>query len=263
MSWSEIDIPDPEWEEYWEECQSGVAIHNFSGLKNLLSSLGYPVKEADGYKTIDVVDVTLEEINKGAFEFTDDGIFVTTDGVRRQIFLYKRDYHLIRYGKPRFHIRKCQTIQSFMNPIGEAPTYRRANTEKVWVRDIDDQMKDKEVTSLPLCRYCLSMAQDAFPTMTTTDFVEFLKNSEEVRSEENVEVDIFGYTKDWEMISRGIRAKHNYTCENCGLQISDPYDQHFIHVHHKNGRKVDNRATNLQCLCLRCHAAIMNTIILI
>ncbi|MCH5181228.1 MAG: hypothetical protein J1F06_01220, partial [Prevotellaceae bacterium] len=175
----------------------------------------------------------------------------------------KRNYHLIRYGKPRFHIRKCQTIQSFMNHIGETPTYRRANTEKVWVHDIDDQMKDKEVTSLPLCRYCLSMAQDAFPTMTTTDFVEFLKNSEKVRSEENVEVDIFGYTKEWEIISRGIRAKHNYTCENCGLQISDPYDQHFIHVHHKNGRKVDNRATNLQCLCLRCHAAIMNTIILI
>ena len=256
MSWSELDIPDSEEEAYFEDCATNAPIHSFDGLKKLLTSLGYKVKQAEGYKAIDVADVTLEELRSGAMEFTNDGIFVTTDGVRRQIFLYKRDYRLELYGKPRFHIRKYQVLQAFMDSAGSIPQYRRANTDKVWVHDMDDGMEDKEIDALPLCKYCLKMVQEAFPSMTTADFVELLKNAEEAEPEGNVEVDIFGYTKDWETISRGIREKHEYTCERCGLQITDPYDQHFIHVHHKNGRKIDNRASNLECLCLRCHANV-------
>lgn len=256
MSWSELDIPDPEEEAYFDDCAAGAPIHSFGGLKRLLSSLGYHIKKAEGYKAIDVADVTLEELRSGAMEFTDEGIFVTTEGVRRQIFLYKRDYHLELYGKPRFHIRKCQTIQAFMDHAGSIPQYRRANTNIVWVHDIDDGMVDKEVEQLPLCKYCLKMVQDAFPSMTTADFVELLKNAEEAEPEGDIEVDIFGYTKDWETISRGFRELHDYTCECCGLHITNPYDQHFIHVHHRNGRKIDNRPSNLQCLCLRCHSEV-------
>lgn len=256
MSWSELDIPNPEEEAYYDDCASGAPIHSFGGLKSLLTSLGYHVKTAEGYKAIEVADVTLEEIRSGAIEFTDDGIFVTTDGIRRQIFLYKRSYRLASYGKPRFHIRKCHTIQSFMNSAGSIPEYRRANTETVWVHDMDDGMVDKEISALPLCKFCLAMIKDNYHAMTTTDFVELLKNAEDAEPEENVEVDIFGYTKDWEIISRGIREEMNYTCEECGLQISDPFDQHYIHVHHLNGRKIDNRRSNLRCLCLRCHSNV-------
>ncbi len=254
MSWSELDI-DPEWEEYCDDCACGAPVHTFGGLKNLLTSLGYFVDKAEGYKAIDVADVTMEEIRSGAIEFTDDGIFVTSEGVRRKVFLYKRDYRLSQYGKPRAHIRKCQTIKNFSQ--GDSiPLYRRANTDTVWVHDMDDNMEDKQVSDLNICSYCTQMAQEAYPGMTTSDFIELLKNTEEAEPEHNVEVDIFGYTKDWEMISREIRSERHFTCEHCGLKITNPYDQQYIHVHHKNGRKIDNRKSNLQCLCLRCHANI-------
>lgn len=256
MSFREIDIPNPDWEEYYEACASSAPIHSFDGLKSLLSSLGYHVKKAEGYKPIEVADVTLEELRSSALEFTNDGIFVTTDGVRRQIFLYKRDYRLKFYGKPRFHIRKCRVIQSFMNDRGSILQYRRANTNVVWVRDMDDHLIDKEVDQLPLCNYCLEMIKYSFLSMTNTDFVKLLKNTEETKGREDTKVDIFGYVKNWEIISQEIRKRHEYTCENCGLRITNPYDRHYIHVHHKNGRKTDNRLSNLQCLCLRCHANI-------
>lgn len=258
MSLPEFDFFDSLWEDSDELYSSEEPIHAFGGLKSLLTSMGYHIQKAEGYKAIDVADVTMEEISSGAIEFTNEGIFVTTEGVRRKIFLYKRDYHLELYGKPRAHIRKCDVIDRFSN--GKSiPLYRRANTDSVWVHDMDDNYIDKQVSGLQICSHCIQMAQEAYPSMTVADFIELLKNADEAVPETDVEVDIFGYTKDWETISRETREKHKYTCECCGLKIEDPYDQHYIHVHHKNGRKIDNRESNLQCLCLRCHANVDQT----
>lgn len=103
MSHSELDKPTP--------VEAYPPIHDFSGLKKLLKSRGYHIPEAVPYKPIDIADVTVGDIQSGTIEFTDDGIFLNTDNVKRQIFLYKRDYHLKLYGKPRFHIRNCSIIQ--------------------------------------------------------------------------------------------------------------------------------------------------------
>ena len=32
-----------------------------------------------------------------------------------------------------------------------------------------------------------------------------------------------------------------------------------MHVHHKNGKKADNKEANLQCLCIDCHSKVDNT----
>lgn len=185
--------------------QKEEPIYKFEGLKKLLKSMGYQVEKATGYKPVENKDVDLNEL-KHNLEFTDEGIFLLDplDGTKQKIFLYKREYYLQDYGKPRFHIRKCQVIQDFINMGRFKSDYRRANTEIVLVRDMNDNFKDKKISNLPLCKYCLKMATEGYNNMTTSDFVKILKEANETYEDDiqNNEVDIFGYTKDWEYISK-------------------------------------------------------------
>ena len=235
-------------------------IYKFEGLKKLLASKGYIVEEAKGYREIENVEVELDDVRNN-MEFTDEGILLNDDVTksRQQIFLYKRDYHLERYGKPRYHTHKCEVIQDFINK-GRFHDYRRANTESVMVRDMDDGYIDKKVSCMKLCAYCAKMAIN-YQGQDSSDFVELLKQAKdaEVSLKKKEEVDIFGYTKDWEKISSEFRESHNYTCEECGITIDDPFDRQFIQVHHINGDKTDNNPKNLRCLCIKCHANVDST----
>jgi len=194
-------------------------------------------------------------------EFEDNGIFVKMpDGSKQQVFLYKRSYDIAAYGKPRYHICKCQTIESFMNSRGEIPEYRKSNTMPVMVIDRSDGNRDKEIDSLPLCKYCAGMLHDVDRNMTSDIFVEILRKAhpQEKEQPKDLKVDMFGYTEDWPMISLAYREKHNSTCEKCGVQV-DPLESEYMHVHHILGVKTDNSEKNLQCLCIKCHSEVNAT----
>ena len=232
-------------------------IYKFEGLKDLLISLGYIVNAAQGYREVENKDVDINNL-KNDLEFTDDGIFLMDSkyGSKQQIFLYKSDYHLQKYGKPRFHIRECEIIQEFMASGTLKSEYKYANTDKVLVYDMDNAFKQETITNLPLCQYCAKMI--AIPPKDTSDFVAILKKAdkESNANSNNMKVDILGYTEDWPAISEAYREIKNYTCERCGVQMNNSFDQHYIHVHHKDGNKTNNRTSNLECLCIRCHAKV-------
>lgn len=232
-------------------------IYDFSALKSFLKKRGFILGTRQAYEAIKPEDVKPEDIMNGKMEFRNDGIFVLgSDGRERQVFLYKKEYRMKQYGKPRFHICKCGMIDDFIMSGRFRQYYVRANTEPVPVINLDNGRITEEVTGLPLCKYCRDMISD-ITTLNTTQFVELLKSANGDNQEgENQETNLFGYTRDWEYISKEYREKHNYTCEKCGLQIEDDYDKQYMHVHHINGDKLNNNKNNLKCLCLYCHAHV-------
>ena len=236
-------------------------IYEFPLFKDALRRKGIEVGETGGYKIVRPADVIFKN-GRGNVDFQDDkgnkGIFIKdSDNHFHQVFMYKRDYHLDRFGKPRFHICKCQVIQGFINSGGFREHYRYANTQKVDVLNMDNNNSKEVVDDLPLCSFCAEIMKRQFQSdMTSDDFVEVLKAAGEATEEESKEVDIFGYVKEWPKISEAKRELENYTCEQCGYQANNAFDRRFIQVHHIDGNKLNNKKENLKCLCIRCHANV-------
>lgn len=233
-------------------------IYDFQSLRQFLESIGFHVGDAQGFQTVIEEFDPLEEIRNGSMEFRNDGIFIINpNGEENQVFIYKHDYWLHRYGeqKPRFHICKCSTIDEFMNRGAFDGHYVRANIDPVPVISLENH-ETETVGGLPLCQNCLSRIRQ-YGRITSTEFADLLQQARGVEAPQDpIEVDIFGYTRDWDAISRNYREAHNWTCEECGLHIDDFYYRQYMHCHHIDGNKLNNRESNLKCLCIRCHSRV-------
>lgn len=245
-------------EEWLENPIDEEPIFCFPKLKDKLTSMGVKIGEAGAWRTVGTVDVLPEDIGTRIL-FEDGGIFYIDDeGIKRQGFMYKHSFYFEYNGvsnQPRFHIYKCSTIQNY----GQV-AYRFANAEPVKIYSKNTH-REVMVEHLKLCSNCrdLLMRHNDLNIQDSTDFVEILKEAGEVKEPQELELDYYGYVKDWEQISLAYRSKHNFTCEHCGIKIDDGFDRQYIHTHHKNGDKTDNREPNLECLCIKCHSEVDDT----
>lgn len=214
---------------------------------------------------------------EGGSKIVIDDLKILPDGTLAykniRVFLYIRD---MREHLPRYHLMNCSTVRTmrdndrmnrYVNISAQdhnmfhvnVPTPKGINLQKI---------------RLDVCQNCLAeTAFDGFgrdmqraarekivlefdPKNFFTLYPRNLHVKTPRYSWENSPVD--QYTRDFPAISLEMREKANWKCTECLKDFSDHRYRRFLHVHHMNSIRSDNRRENLRVLCIGCHAQEFN-----
>lgn len=126
------------------------------------------------------------------------------------------------------------------------------------------QQNIKGEAELAVCRYCLALLNHKnYPKLSGENKEKLVNNfsyaaffesySSYFKSlpKSTVVLQSGSYTSDWPAISSKLRNELNYTCEQCGVNLTK--HKKLLHTHHVNGNKADNSRKNLRALCADCH----------
>lgn len=228
-------------------------IYRFDKLKLKLDQMGYDSYTSNTTRIMKR-DLT-QEANAGNIHYREDGVYLVVNGKEFKGYMYHKFPNIALYGLPKFHITECSTIIQQKESGRFDNNYFWQNTNTVTLTDRSNQEVHLDV-SLALCNNCRTQSRVLY--RNTEQFFETIGVMME-DSEMEIEVDIMGYPIrpiNWTEVSKAYREMKNYTCENanCGIVISESTDKRFIHVHHKDGNKINCAIENLECLCVCCHA---------
>ena len=227
-------------------------LYQFDILDKKLDEWGFPtLKTNHGFQVIKGIDFG-KAYKAGSISFENDGIYLEYNGIKYKGYMHLAESYKSRYNNhPKFHLTQCKTIQEFIAIGTFKQRYIWSNSNKVDLIDDETGEEYKDIT-LSLCNYCRQHVFGHNLPTNTQSFFDLLDKSE--IEPEIIEVDIFGYEKNWQKISKVFRESKNYVCEKCGIEPINNLDKRFWHTHHKSGDKTNNTASNLECLCMLCHS---------
>lgn len=242
-----------------------MGIRELSGppAVNFVRSIERVVEE----ERIDVEDQELvEKLTKSTIEINDSDIIVPPNELLekngRKICVYIRDqgHKVDLYAKKsgyRYHLCNCSTLQ-WMKIQGRQHRYlatrRRDGFFEVFYTG---GYKNRKVElKLELCQNCISILKYKkiykYP-FKLKDFYEQYDSDvpKTIRYRKTV-TEVQDYEPEWTDISREYRRASGYKCKMCTVDCSEKTE--LIQLHHIDGNKLNNKRTNLLCLCVQCHS---------
>ena len=224
----------------------------------------------------------LEQLSGEGIDVKPEEIRVLTDGTLAykdsRILVHIRDvyeYHqrrMIQNDLPRFHIAHCSTLEQMKQ-------HNRFDRYVVATRDDglfkihrmkNNRIIKRDFEKLNVCQNCLNyLSFDGFGNTLSQQqklqivvnfsikrFFEIFPKSLMLDKPEyrDDSAPLNAYPSKWDSISRQAKAKVNWTCKKCGVNMSNKQYRHFLHVHHKDGLKWNIKEDNLEVLCVKCHA---------
>lgn len=213
------------------------------------------------------IEIPIEELR-----VLNDGTYVYKD---RRVIVYIRDVAQYNdaYSLPKFHLAVCNTLTKMMEEGRYQKRYVVATRDDGMFRihKIKNETIIASEERLNVCKNCLSelnykgfsrldaSKRDArVQQFSLKDFFEECGRTcvwaspryDDVYAPPNV------YSVNFYRIARNIKERRGYRCENpsCQVDLSRPEEQRFLHAHHIDADKSDNRSSNIRLLCIRCHA---------
>jgi len=188
----------------------------------------------------------------------------------RQILLYIPDHvwnveAALEDGRVgnKYHIADCRTLE-MMRDNNRFERYIATNDLSGYFKITGTTEKNNVIegrTNLSVCKNCLSKInyknynfdkKSVFDEFSIEDFFDrYSQFFSSTPSRRIANKSDSCYAGNWKEISDSYKAKNNYCCEECHIDLVE-YKE-LLHTHHINGVKSDNRDENFKSLCLDCH----------
>lgn len=246
---------------------------NWSSLNALRQEMKAPLSISFSLTTLQPDSSLAEKLLSGIHEIDLNEVQVHNDGTlfynNKRVLLHIRDI-LPAAEMPKYHMTNCQSLDS-MRKSRRFDRYVVANrdTGEFIVNIISSGEKNLTV-KLDVCQNCLDRIQwRGFSRQTMSSgerrrrvadfslaefFGEYPRDLITAKPRyTSATAPLNDYPEHWQQLSLEVRRKRHFTCESCSRSFK-PDESRFLHVHHRNGLKYDNSHSNLEVLCIICHA---------
>ncbi|MGL4672298.1 HNH endonuclease [Cetobacterium sp.] len=261
-----------------------INFNEFLSFKKMRENMGIPKDYKPKFESSEAIlrEIKFKEIKTKGLDISIDELCVASDKTLehkdfpgQKMLVYIRDFSgdYVKDEKdmayfPKFHLAWCSTLDG-MHKSKKYDRYvvSQRNDGIFLLNKATNGRVVKKDIELPLlvCKNCLKalgyksygasqiISNQVFNNFTVKQFLD--EYNTEIHIEPihtSLDQPLNEYSKDWNNISYSYKKSKRFICQDCKKDCSK--DTAELHVHHVDGVKSNNKASNLEVVCVKCHS---------
>lgn len=261
-----------------------INFNEFLAFKKIREKMGIPKDYKPNFESSETIlrEIKFKEIKTKGLDISIDELYVAEDKTLehkdfpgQKMLVYIRDFSE-KYKKsendtshyPKFHISWCTKLDEMYKNKKYSRYVVSQRNDGIFLLDKTENGKvvEKDIKlKLNVCKYCLGnlnykgygssykVRDEIFNNFTIKDFLDEYNTEIYIEPNHTSLTQLPNeYSKDWDNISYNYRKSKKFICQDCGKDCSK--DTSELHVHHVDGMKSNNKASNLEVVCVKCHS---------